>query len=107
MTQKRELFRIALDRTGELRRENTVSPCVVLDLTEKGVRLKTELPVQEGDRLQLTFQLSTNCPITCTLQVARINPPSIGTTITDISPDDREKLARFIEDLNALHMTGF
>jgi hypothetical protein len=107
MAHKRELFRIALDRKGELRREDTVSPCVVLDLTEKGVRLKTDLPVQAGDRLQLQFRLTTACPITCTLQVARVSPPCVGATITDISPDDRQKISRFIEELNALHMTGF
>lgn len=107
MAQKRELFRIAVDRKGELRRGQTVASCDVLDLTEKGVRLRTDLPVQAGDRLQLHFYLTASCPLTCTVQVARVAPPWVGATIDDISPEDREKLTRFIEDLNALHMTGF
>jgi hypothetical protein len=107
MTQKRALFRIALDRKGELRVDGTAIPCEVLDLTEKGVRLRTDLPVQAGDRLQLHFHLTAACPLTCTVQVARVTPPWVGATIDDISPENKEKLTRFIEELNALHMTGF
>ena len=107
MGYKRELFRIALDRTGELHRDQTVSPCDLSDLTEKGVRLKTDLPVQVGERLQLHFRLTTACPITCTILVTRVSPPWVGATIDSISPEDRQNLSRFIEELNALHMTGF
>jgi hypothetical protein len=107
MAHKRELFRIELDRKGELHRNGTVASCDVLDLTEKGVRLKTDLPVKTGERLQLRFLLTTASPITCTIRVARVSPPWIGATIDDIPADDQQKLRLFIEQLLALNLTGF
>lgn len=107
MAHTRELFRVRLERTGEIRRGETVAGCELLDLTEKGVQFKTALPVEAGELLRLRFSLTDDCIITCTIQVARASTPYVGATIAAISSDDQQQLSRFIEQLNVLQMTGF
>ncbi len=58
MTQKREFFRVAIERTGQIGRGAESSPCSILDLTEKGFLLRTGLPVAIGDELELEFDLA-------------------------------------------------
>jgi hypothetical protein len=106
MGNKRELYRIALDRGGEIRRGTEVSPCTILDLTEKGVQLTANLPAQAGETLQLEFSLTSHCTIHCTVLVTRVSGPQIGACITDISPEDQQHLSQFIEQLIAMNLGG-
>lgn len=106
MGHQRALFRIALERTGEVRRGGQISPCVVVDLTEKGVQIKTALLVEVGETLQLQFALSSTCTIHCAVHVTRVSAPFVGACISDISPDDQRHLSRFIEQLIALNLGG-
>lgn len=107
MGQKREFFRVAIERVGHIHRGTENTPCDVLDLTEKGVQLKTDLPVTTGEELQLEFNLTETCPLQCTIQVTYVKPPHFGACIIRISPEHRKQLSQFIEQLNALNMTGF
>ncbi|HJT20439.1 MAG TPA: PilZ domain-containing protein [Nitrospira sp.] len=107
MGHQRELFRIALERTGELRRGHVSAVCEVIDLTEKGIQLKTLLPVEIGDTLQVAFELTPQRTIHCTVLVTRVSPPSVGACISDISPDDQKHLSHFIEDLIGLNLGSF
>jgi len=104
MGHQRDLFRIALERSGEVRRGDQVRSCDVVDLTEKGVQIKTTLDVEVGETLQLKFSLTATCTIHCTIQVTRISTPYLGACISDISPDDQEHLSQFIEQLIALNL---
>jgi hypothetical protein len=106
MGHQRELFRIALERRGEVCRGGQVASCDVVDLTERGVQIKTTLLVEVGETLQLRFALTNTCSIHCTIQVTRISAPFIGACISDISPDDQKHLSEFIEQLIALNLGG-
>ena len=107
MGRQRELFRIALERTGEVRQGEHTLPCDVVDLTEKGVQIKTSLCVEVGETLQLKFALTATSEIHCTIQVSRISGNSVGACISDISPDDQKQLSQFIEQLISLNLGGF
>ena len=107
MEQKRELFRVALERPGELRRGTEIAECHLKDLTEKGVRLTTELSAACKEMLDLHVKLTDNADIQCTIQVTFALPPFIGARIVDISPDHRRQLSRFLEQVNGLNLTGF
>jgi hypothetical protein len=107
MTQKRELFRVAIDRICQIRRGAEPAPCKVLDLTEKGFQLQVEEPVEVGDELQLEFNLSEGCPVLCTVLVTHVHPPNIGVRIIRISPEQQTQLSRFIDQLNQLNMIGY
>jgi hypothetical protein len=106
MGYQRELFRIALNRSGEIRRGGQIAACEVVDLTEKGVQIKTSLPVEVGETLQLKFELAAACTIHCTIHVTRLRSPYVGACISDISPDDQQHLSQFIEQLIALNLGG-
>jgi hypothetical protein len=107
MAQKRELFRVAIDRTGQIQRGAETLPCKVIDLTEKGFQLGVEGVFHVGEELRLEFVLNETCTVACTVQVTHVRPSFLGARIARISPDDQAKLSNFIEQLNALNMTGF
>lgn len=107
MSQKREFFRIAIERTGQLARGAEVAPCEALDLTEKGFQLRTGLSVAVGDRLELEFRLTKAASIHCTVEITHAVPPQFGVRITRISPEHQGFLSQFIEQLNMLNLTGF
>jgi hypothetical protein len=105
--QQREFYRIALERSGTIRRGDETAACEVLDLTEKGVQLKTDLPVTVGETLGFDFSLTGARTIHCSIQVTRVSAASVGACVTDISPADQEELSRFIDELIALNLGGF
>jgi hypothetical protein len=106
MAQKRELFRVAIDRSGQIQRGSETLPCQVVDLSEKGFQLCVEGSFSAGEVLHLEFPLGESDPIACTVQVTHVRPPHLGAVIAGISPDQRAKLSCFIDQLNALNMTG-
>jgi hypothetical protein len=107
MAQKRELFRVGIDRTGRIQRGAETVPCQVVDLTEKGFQLRVEGTFHVGEALDLEFVLNEPRPVLCTIQVTHVRPPYVGALIARISPEHQAQLSRFIEELNALNMTGF
>ena len=107
MAQNRELFRIAIDRTGHIQRGAETLACEVMDLTEKGFQLRSDGAFHVGDELRLEFVLNEPLPIVCTVQVTHVRPPYLGALIVGISTDHQDQLARFVEQFNALNMTGF
>lgn len=104
---QRQLYRIGVARPGIVRRGEEISSCEVCDLTEKGVQLKTGLPVGVGDRLQLDCSLTEAVEISCAVRVTRTCGPSVGACIVEITAADQERLSRFIEDVIALNLEGF
>jgi hypothetical protein len=107
MAQKRELFRVVLERTGQIQRGNEVVPCKLIDLTEKGFKFESEGSFHLGEDIHLEFNLSESAPILCTVRVTHVQPPYLGARIIRIAPDHQTRLSHFIDQLNALNMTGF
>lgn len=106
MAKKRELFRISIHRSGELRRGTDVAPCEVVELTEKGFGLESALPVTKGEAIELRFDLTSAWPIQCTIQVSHAAPPRLGGNITAISPEHQESLTRFIDQHTTVNLPG-
>lgn len=107
MKQNRALFRLSIQRTGHLVHGDRSVPCEVLDLTEKGMLIRTDLPARAGDQLQLEFDLTSTSRIHCTIAVTHAAPPHLGARIDVISLEDQMLLSRFIDQLLALNVTGF
>ncbi len=107
MTDQRQLYRVAIDRTGQVRRGSQAYPCHVIDLTEHGVCLQMTEMFRAGDELQLEFALTNVDMLACTIQVTNRRPPYIGAAIVQMAPDQQKRLSSFIEQINALNMTGF
>ena len=107
MSQKRELFRMAIDRAGHIQRGAEDVPCRIVDVTEKGVRLQVEGSFSAGDLLHLKFALTKRALITCSVKVTFARPPLVGSVIVDISSHDQTLLADFIDEMNAINLTGF
>jgi len=106
MPKRRKLFRISIQRTGELRRGADVAPCQVIELTEKGFGLESSLSVATGETIELRFDLTNNWPIQCTLQVSHAEPPRLGGNIIVISPEHQESLSRFIDQHATINLPG-
>ena len=107
MPDQRKLYRIAIDRTGRIRRGDETLVCNVIDMTEQGVRLRSDGTFRIGEELNLEFALTETDLLACAIHVTHGQPPYIGAAIVRIDPDSQHRLSRFIEELNALNMTGF
>ena len=107
MDNQRALFRIPLKVPGELQHAGQTSSCELVNLTEQGVQLTTHLQVSPGEQLRLTLDLASHATIHCTILVTNVTPPHIGGRIIEIDPSDQAQLSHFIEQLNALNLTGF
>ncbi len=107
MGAQRRLFRIMIDRVGEIRRGDETFPCKVIDLTEKGFQLESNGGFGVGDEFHLEFILSDPRLLACTVRVTHMRHPFLGAEIIQISPEHQAQLTGFIEQLNALNMTGF
>lgn len=107
MPNQRQLYRVAIDRTGHVRRRADTFVCSVIDITEQGFRLRTDEAFPVGEHLHLEFALADGDVLVCAIQVTHSEPPHIGAAVVDITPDGQQRLSTFIEQLNALNMTGF
>ena len=107
MGEQRRLFRILIDRGGKIHRGDETYPCKIIDLTEKGFQLESNGGFRVGDELHLEFVLSEPTLLVCTVRVTHIRDSFLGAEILRISPDHQAELTGFIDQLNALNMTGF
>ena len=107
MGQRREVFRIPIVRTGRIKRVAETVSCEVVNLSEKGFRLRTAGSFVPNEVLQLEFALSEHEQLTCTVQVIYAQPPFLGAAVTAISPYHQVMLTGFIDQVNVLHMAGF
>src|SRR5262245_37446397 len=107
MADQRKLYRVAIDRTGHLRRGDQTFVCNIIDMTEQGVQLRSDETFRIGEELNLEFALTATDFLACAIHVTHSQLPYIGAAIVRIAPDHQQRLSRFIEELNALNMTGF
>jgi hypothetical protein len=107
MQDKREEYRVRIHRTGQLRRGSDVAPCELIELTETGVLVQSDLHVTIGEAVDLDFDLTPDCPIHCTILVTHAALPHFGGLISSISPEHQQHVARFIKQLIEINLTGF
>lgn len=106
MNQNRQQYRIPIERTGRLTRNGTLSDCHVSDLTEQGFQVQTDLPLVVGEVVRLSCALDGHTEIECGIAVTHARLPVFGSRIVDISPEQHERLSRFIQQLITLNMMG-
>jgi hypothetical protein len=106
MKQHRALFRLPIDRSGELSRLEHNAPCRIVDLTSEGVRVETALDVRPGDVLHLSFFLLPDKPIRCDLDVVTVHPPHVGGRLVNLCPADQQCLNTFIDEFLDLNFMG-
>jgi PilZ domain-containing protein len=107
LAQKRELFRIAVDRTGRVRYGRKTLPCRVVNLTDKGFQLRVEDAFAPGNILHVEFPLTEQDFLACIVKVSYARPPFIGAVIVGISSHHQTLLSRFIDEINATSLMGF
>jgi PilZ domain-containing protein len=106
MAKQRQLFRVAIERSGMVRHGGEAFSCSIVDLTEKGVRLRINGSFEVGEELQLQFAIAEGHTLEGIVQVTHREPPYLGAEIIRMPPDDQRRLSNFIEELNALNMSG-
>ena len=104
---KRKFFRIAVDRRGQIRCGVTPLPCQVVNLSEKGFRLRAEGSFSPGDILHVDFALQEEQHIGCTVKTVYVQPPFVGGAIVRISPYRQTRLSQFIDEIYTLSLMGF
>ena len=106
MMNQRSQFRIPVSRRGFVKRGTKTSLCEVLDLTENGLRINTDLPLALDETVGIECQLDTETIIQCELLVTHAAPPEFGGRMTRLLPEHQRQLAQFIEHLIAASMGG-
>ena len=104
MRHKREFFRVAVNRTGQVTRGTQTIPCQLVNLSEKGFRLRMAGSFVPNEVVQLEFALSAHDLVACTVQVIYTEPPFLGAVVTGIPSHHRIALSRFIDEVNTLNM---
>ena len=107
MEQKRALFRVRINKVGQISHGSDVASCEVTDLTEKGTGLKSELALATGDEVTLDFDLTPQCHIHCKLQIVKSSAPSAGGVFTTIAPEQHRAIMRFIEQQHADNVVAY
>lgn len=95
---KRKSSRVDVGRSGRLQRGGLTASCMVLDVSESGVRLESRLYVKSGDLLQFTMELEPEKIFTCELEVVHVRSPKLGAKIVSMSPEDREQLTHALDE---------
>jgi PilZ domain len=106
VAHQREYFRIPMHRSGQIRCGLRTLPCQVVNVSQKGVRLRVEGSFSPGDILQVAFALDEEEHISCRVQAVYVQPPFVGGVIVGISPHHQTWLSRFIDEVNTLTLPG-
>ena len=106
MQNQRSQFSFPIQRRGFLTEGKKTTPCEVLDLTERGLQLNADLPLDTGETLRIELQLDGDCIIHCELLVIHADRPHFGGSITQMSPGDQQQLVQYIQRLVRSSMMG-
>lgn len=106
MTEQRSQFRFPVERRAFLKHDGKTILCDVLDLTERGLRLRTEFPIAVGETIQLECQLEAHTIVHCALLVTHAAPPHVGGRITEISAEHHQLLMRHVQQLSSQNLKG-
>jgi len=102
MGYRRKGTRVVVERDAVIHRQGRVTPCMVVDLSEEGVRVRAGSPVDIGEELQISCGLTSRHSLKCQVQVTHTRSSEFGARITNISPEHRGHLREFIDDLIAM-----
>ena len=95
-----------VSRCGLVTKDHTTSLCEVMDITDQGLHISTELVLSQRDTVRIECQLDADCIIQCELIITHADPPRYGGPMTHLLPEHQQQLARFIERLITSSMAG-
>jgi len=98
MGYKRKFTRLPLSVQGDLNRSGEIIPCQVVDLSEKGMLLRTGIPLTLGEELPFNFILGPSRRLQCTVKIVRMAKSDYGAQIVTISQDDQQYLTEYLDD---------
>lgn len=107
MKQKRVPFRLKIHRVGQISRGGDVAWCEITEFTERGIGLRSDLPVAVGEDIEVEFDLTNTWPIHCTIHVTHAEAPRLGGPIMAISDEHMSHIKQFIDQHTAINLTGF
>jgi hypothetical protein len=97
MHNQRNEFRFPVQRRGFVTQGKNTTVCEVLDLTDRGLQFDVDLPLIVGETIRVEVQLDGECIIHGELLVIHADQPHYGGRITQMSPEDQQHLAQYIE----------
>ncbi|MDF2460009.1 MAG: hypothetical protein K0S79_2425 [Nitrospira sp.] len=106
MTNQRHHFRIPVSRRGLVTKGQTTALCDIIDITEQGLHISTELPLTVAETVRTECQLDETCVVHCELLITHAQPPRFGGKITHLLPEHQQQLVSFIQRLIMSNMAG-
>lgn len=98
MGYKRKFTRLPLACQGDIFRGSDLITCQVVDLSEKGMLLRTSTLLNLGEELPFEFVLGKSRRIKCTIKIVRLAKSDYGAQIAQISKDDQQYLTEHLDD---------
>jgi hypothetical protein len=72
-------------------------PCLVEDISQRGLYLATSAPVRIGDRLTIDLHISEDARFSCVIEIRQVTPDGLGAEVVDIADADAAVLSGRIE----------
>ena len=72
-------------------------PCLVEDISQRGLYLVTNAPVKIGDRMSIVLYISKAAGFHCVIEIRQVTPDGLGAEVVDIADADAAVLSGRIE----------
>lgn len=106
MTTQRRQFRMPVSRCGLVTKDHTTTLCEIVDITEQGLHISTDLLLSIDETVHIECQLDPDCIIHCEVLITHAQAPRFGGQITHLLPEHQQQLALFIQRLIISSMAG-
>lgn len=106
MTTQRRQFRMPVSRCGLVTKDHTTTLCEIVDITEQGLHISTDLLLSIDETVHIECQLDADCIIHCEVLITHAQAPRFGGQITHLLPEHQQQLALFIQRLIISSMAG-
>jgi hypothetical protein len=98
-SNQRSQFRFPVQRRAFVTRGTLTTVCEVHDLTDRGLQFQADAILRIDDAVRMEVQLDGDCIIHCEVLVIHAIPPHFGGRITQMSPEDQQQFAQYIDRL--------
>ena len=72
-------------------------PCLVEDISQRGLYLVASAPVKIGDRMRIDLHISEDARFSCVIEIRQVTPEGLGAEVVDIAGADAAVLSDRIE----------
>ena len=96
--EQREEVRVPITRRGLLGAPTASHPCLIQDLSSKGLLLMSTVKAQLGDQLALKCELYPERFLECKVEVRHIHDDCLGIMIVEVSDASLALYRQFIDE---------